>query len=335
MTRTTVRTSGRSGTSNGLRLGTAWLDASWAIAHDQEPSVCACGATVAEAQDRVFNEQYLYAAAVSKAWWWWRWYNAASSMRETQRVLPASLLIAQLQPAAERARSVRALADRFEMDVALPAEIPARADGSFSITVGERTISSSADGSLDVRLAQPNLENKTTLLPSRARAVAQEAVRRYGLDRDGSLILDCVRNSYAGGGTGTGSGQIEGPYVTETTTQFRQVINGVPVITPDAGAVRVTVDNDGRVTSVHTSVRPLERTTDRARRMHRFLHPRGAAQTEPTPGPKSRNRRRGRIMKKRCPRPLPSGQPGWAIRPNAARHANGAGIHRDRLQCCW
>ena len=35
----------------------AWLDASWRIAHDQGPTAAACGATQAEAQDRLFNER--------------------------------------------------------------------------------------------------------------------------------------------------------------------------------------------------------------------------------------------------------------------------------------
>jgi Family of unknown function (DUF6345) len=268
---------------NGNRLGTAWLDASWAIAQDQEPSVSACGATAAEAQDRVFNEQYLYAASVSKNWWWWRWYNAARSMREPQRVLPRELLIAQLQPAAVRVQSARALADRFEIDMALPAEIPVRADGSFAASAGERTISYNADGSMDVRLTQPNLNNRNAILASRARTVVEEAVRRYGLDRDGALVPDCVRISNAAGGTGAGSGQLEAPYTVETTIQFRQVINGLPVITPDAGAVRVSVDNDGRVTSIHSSVRPIERTSDRARTMTP-APPTPRAADEPTPG---------------------------------------------------
>ena len=36
----------------------------------------------------------------------------------------------------------------------------------------------------------------------------------------------------------------------ETTVQFRQVINGLPAVWPDAGDVRVTLDNDGTLVDV-------------------------------------------------------------------------------------
>jgi hypothetical protein len=48
------------------------------------------------------------------------------------------------------------------------------------------------------------------------------------------------------------------PSVTETTVQYKQVINGLPVVTPHAGSVSVTIDNDGTVTGVRSSVRQIE-----------------------------------------------------------------------------
>jgi len=53
------------------------------------------------------------------------------------------------------------------------------------------------------------------------------------------------------------------------------VINGLPVVTPDAGSVTVTIDNDGTVTGVHSSVRPVERLDDR---------PMNTAASPPEPG---------------------------------------------------
>jgi len=42
----------------GISLSSACLDASWTIAHDQAPSVVACGSNESETRDRVFNERY-------------------------------------------------------------------------------------------------------------------------------------------------------------------------------------------------------------------------------------------------------------------------------------
>src|SRR5262245_23648876 len=95
--------------------------------------------------------------------------------------------------------------------------------------------------------------------------IAREAVGRYGLDREATLVFDRVQLALEGGGSNQGSGQRDGPFVTGTTVQFRQMINGLPVVTPGAGSVRISVDNDGTVTELHTSTRPIERMIDRPR----------------------------------------------------------------------
>jgi hypothetical protein len=56
---------------------------------------------------------------------------------------------------------------------------------------------------------------------------------------------------------------VEATRVVNTTVQYRQLINGLPVISPDAGTVRVSVDNDGTVNQVHSSIRTVEQLTDR------------------------------------------------------------------------
>ena len=84
---------------NSKPLSTAWLDASWRIAHDMAPSVAACGATRDEAVNRLNTERYLSPDPASGAWWAWRWYNVASVAREPNLALPQEPLVAKLQPA--------------------------------------------------------------------------------------------------------------------------------------------------------------------------------------------------------------------------------------------
>jgi Family of unknown function (DUF6345) len=246
-------------------LGTAWLNASWRIAHDQSPSVVACGATAEEAQNRVFNERYLSWDRVSNNWYWWRWYNASREAREPQLALPQHLMAGRLQPVASARPSARSLAERFDLDLEIPAEVSNTRDGNYCVAAGDKSIAYGSDGSIDVRLANPNRANRTPLAVQRAKVLAQEAVWRYGLDQEVPVVFDRLVLISEGGGTVQGSGQLEGPYTTGTIVQFRQLVNGVPVITPSAGTVRISIDNDGTVTDVHTSVRAIDQLSNRPR----------------------------------------------------------------------
>jgi hypothetical protein len=249
--------------NKGKSFSTAWLDASWRIAHDQAPSVVACGATAEEAKNRLFNERYFYSGRVSSNYYWWRWYYASSAAREPQLVPPQNLMFARLQSVVVARQSATALAERFQMDLEIPSEVATAREGSYRIDSGDKRLSYGSDGSIEVRLAKPNLGNRTPLATQQATALAQEAVWRYGLDQEVPVVFDRVLLSFEGGGTADGSGQIEGPYTTGTIVQFRQVINGVPVITPGAGTVRISIDNDGTVTDVHSSVRNIEQLSTR------------------------------------------------------------------------
>lgn len=267
----------------GKSLSTSWLDASWRIATDQSPSVVAVGANQTEAQNRLYNERYLSWDAVSTSWWSWRWYYAARgarASREPSRALPRDLLIAQLRPPEVDEATVRNVVDQLGVDVPLPDEVRATRDGVFAVGDGEARVAFAGDGSFDARMAAPNLSNLDELPVSEARSVAQEAVRGYGLGRDTELVFDRVRRAATASGTNEGSGQIEGPFTTETTVEYRQVINGLPVISPSAGVVRVAVDNDGTVTSVHNSLREIDQLVDR---------PRNTAASPPEPGATSQD----------------------------------------------
>ena len=247
----------------GKSLSTAWLDASWRIAHDQAPSAVACGATVAEAQNRLFNERMFDWNHVSHNYWWWRWYYASSSVNASARQrnlkLPKSNLAARLRTPSVDARSVSNLVDRIGLDLRIGRSLAPQSNGSFMLNDGEAQLSVSRDGSFDARFAQPHRENRTTIAVERAVAAATDYVRELKLDQDVEVVFDRVRLAAEGGGSAKSVDAAEGPFVTETTVQFKQIINGLPVITPGAGEVHVSIDNDGRITSVHSSVRGVER----------------------------------------------------------------------------
>jgi hypothetical protein len=262
-------------------FSSAWLNASWRIAHDQAPSVCAFGANANEAQDRVFNERNYFCTPVSNAWCWWRWYNVASAAREANRSLPRALLHAQLRPVSAAMLSPQAIIDRFGLDIQAPAMAGAPGNGSFAIQEGARSIAQDATGAIRVVLARPNLDNTTAIPLGQARRTAEDAVRRFALNTGTSLVFDRTILASAAGGTNEGSGQLQASRLTETILQFRQVINGIPVVSPSAGVVRVGIDNDGRLTEIQSSIRQVEDLTGKARST--APHPPEPSMTEEAP----------------------------------------------------
>lgn len=263
--------------NKGKSFSTAWMDASWRISHGQVPSVVACGATQAEATDRVNNERLFNWGHVSSNWWQWRWYYASSlapanfRTRERNTAVPSEMLGARLRPIEVNARTLRSSVDRFGLRIPVAREVMVSPSGAFKISDGDSHLAFGADGSVEAQLERHNYANREQIPLSQAAAIAQDAIGLYGLARDAQLVFDKVQYSAEGGGSAQGSGELLAPFVTGTTVQFKQIINGLPVVTPGAGEVRVCVDNDGNVTRVASSARTVDRLT-----------PGGG---NPTPGP--------------------------------------------------
>jgi hypothetical protein len=93
---------------------------------------------------------------------------------------------------------------------------------------------------------------------NKVKGIAENSTGRFGFDQNHELTFDSIRLSYEAGGSVEAkdrNGAIEGPYVTETTMQFKQLINDLPVRTPRVGHVAVSVDNDGIITRLDCSTR--------------------------------------------------------------------------------
>jgi len=63
-------------------------------------------------------------------------------------------------------------------------------------------------------------------------------------------------------GAPTAGGESDEAHVLETTVQFRQLINGAPVVTQAAGDVRITLDNDGRLTRIENTTRKVDQLSN-------------------------------------------------------------------------
>jgi hypothetical protein len=250
----------------GKSLSTAWLDASWYhISTHQAPSAVACGASAAEAQNRLFNERMFDWNHVSTAWWWWRWYYAASyargiaAARKPNLQLPRQLLAARLIPTPINVESIRGLVDRLNLELRVSPGLTPLPSGSFLLRGGDAQLGISPDGTFDAQFARANLDNRTQISAQRAISLATDFIGQLELDPNVEVVFDQVRFGAEGGVTSRGSGTVEGPFITETTVQFKQVINGLAVVAPGAGEVHVSIDNDGKITGLHSSVRGVDR----------------------------------------------------------------------------
>lgn len=261
----------------GKPLGTAWLDASWYhISTHQAPSVVACGNTAAEAQNRLYTERMFSWAHVIPNYWAWRWYYAANvarelgaPAREPNLIAPQQLLTARLTPGTANVQSIRGIVDRLGLELRVPSGVAPQRDGGFLLSEGDARLGISANGSFDATIAPPNRNNRTQIPVDHAVSIASEIVAQLDIESDAEVVFDQVRLTGEGAGSDRGSGSRDS-FIAETTVQFRQVIDGVPVIAPGAGELHVTLDNDGKITAIHSSLRGVDR-----------LHPSSPASDDP------------------------------------------------------
>ena len=239
-------------------LSTAFLDASWRISTGQEPAAVACGATQSEASSRVFNERFFYTGRASTSWWWWRWYDAA---RGRQRNLdrPERTTSARLASPLDSVQELGQQADRFGFRLPEGADERELLRGA-ALEVDGRIMAIGPDGSREFVLAE-TAETSRQLPAEEAVQAATRAVEEFGLAQDVDLVFDHTRfDRHAGA---SADEQVD-ESVRETTVVFAQVIDGLPVVTPDSGHVHVRVDNDGTITGVVDGTRQVLDVRDQA-----------------------------------------------------------------------
>jgi hypothetical protein len=241
----------------------AWLDASWGISQAQEPSVVAVGANGQETLARLENERTLEWAHVARDWYQWWWYDMARAAADREGVaprrleLPDELLVAELRPPARSLEEVGDLASRHGVELPEPA---IRAGLLVSEADGQ-SLAVSSDGRYEVGIEPPNASNREGLSIDDAKRRATEVVSEHALDQGIDLEFDRVRHTMSAGGSTAGDESDEA-HVLETTVQFRQLINAVPVVTQAAGDVRITLDNDGRLTRIENTTRKVDQLSD-------------------------------------------------------------------------
>jgi hypothetical protein len=261
--------------NRGKSFSTAFLDASWRISTSQEPSVAAFGASQAEASSRVFNERNFSGDRADGSWMWWRWYDASRARNRNLRI-PTGARSAKLAPAS--GRDLASWAERF--DVAVPRDVRDH-DLRRGVSLGGDTgahIAVGPDGTREVRLAE-TADIHGQISADQAVKVAQRAIEQYRLAENVDLILDHVRYDRNAGASA--DERVE-ETIREITVSFVQVVDGIPVVSPDGGRVQIRVDNNRAVTGITDSTREVREMRD-----HQAAPPRPDSRKPRTPEPGS------------------------------------------------
>ncbi|MDR6196043.1 DUF6345 domain-containing protein [Siphonobacter sp. SORGH_AS_0500] len=254
----------------GQTFRNAWINASWAIAHNQIATVATSGSNQQEALQRLNTERLFQWSAVARNWWAWSWTGGFTQpfpmMAELQK--PTQLEVLLLGARQFDEKRVAALASELGFSRKEVENMGFLKDGSLAVLNGKGRLLVDEEGRFQATLATANLGNTRAIAKDRAITIAQKWIKDLNFEREGiTLKFDSLRPTMMQAGTREGSGRLEEPFVSDTTVVFRQTANGLDSVNANHGLVMVTVDNDGTVTHLHNSTRVVEGTSSVPRLM--------------------------------------------------------------------
>lgn len=272
----------------GKSFSQAWLDGAWDIAHDQSPVVSACGTSREAALAALFGERRFLPDRAPGEWWAWRWHAPEALFQREPALVepPAEFAAARLVPVAEDHLLTAEVLARLGLE---PGQLLADARGIRSVRRGPVCFQRLPDGRIRLELA-PEAPGERGRPPLQRRALvgrARTALRRHGFMPAGiELVFDRV--SLAMSATARLHQLLDPPEerLDEIIVQFRQAIEGVPVLTPDAGTLRLAMRSDGTVLRIESTLRRVARQMPaRAYRGGQPADPLPPALDKPAPDP--------------------------------------------------
>jgi hypothetical protein len=253
---------------SGQPFSTAWLNASWAISHNQIATVCAMGATREQAQNFLFNERYFYQNSVPANWYSWRWGNFENPVLGTRTLdsqkIPKNPVLLHFGKPVFSGDRILKLGDMLELSKKELAGIGMERNGSIVANGKDKQLTVDSEGRLTAILGAANYKNTTQLDSKKIFSMAEKELADLNFkDKGIELCYDSLRIDKVQSCTTKGSGTIEEPYITETTVIFRQAHNGIKGINNNHGLVMMTYDNDGTLTKIHNSTREIESVSNK------------------------------------------------------------------------
>ncbi|MTH63816.1 DUF6345 domain-containing protein [Paracoccus shanxieyensis] len=244
--------------ARGKGFAQAWLDGAADVAQDQVAVACAMGGTRDEAQARLFGESRFRPAPSGRDWWMWRWRQPLTQYHRDP--------VTQVSRGAARVRLVAPDQDLHLIGAVLAA-----------LDLDPDSLPPPPAPHLPQKLSLPGLRvlrcpRGTVMVDygrgsrgGRGRVAVQKrallgrawsALRRHGFLRAGyDLCFDGIALSLSAGRCLRPDGESLPETCDDIIVQFRQVIDGIPVITPDLGRVRVTLRPDGSLLRIEADLR--------------------------------------------------------------------------------
>ena len=224
----------------GDSFSQAWQDSLLDVSSGHQPASTAVGSSAADAQTRLFNERFFTNATAPRDWYWWRWVGNAPAAARAQIVqkFPTNVKFTRVAPRLVTRAGVLATMKRlgFAVRVALP-DSPL---DWLRVIAGEMRFAILPTGAM-VEFA-PATPVRSRLTEAEIIAAAEAA-----LGGTAGLNLTAIMPAqHAGAPAGGGPGAGE-PETFEHIVVYRQVVGGLPILSPGVGEVRVTVAASRRV----------------------------------------------------------------------------------------
>lgn len=243
----------------GRSFKDAFLSASWRIDHRQSPSVCAMGANKAEALARLAKEKAFYQSRVSSHYWAWEWLTPSNkSSRESMALLkePHNKNTLILAPEMIDDTMLSIIGNKAGLTQRTAASINIDAYGTRIIGTKALRVSLNRAGHVSLELGKANYQNEKQIGESKAHKIAKDFISELGLAKGIKLEQATTYHVVQGGGN-TKTEELCEPKVVETLIQFRQEHDSLKSVNSEHGLIAVSVDNDGKITKVFSSLKPI------------------------------------------------------------------------------
>ena len=225
--------------NSGVSFSQAWEDSLLDAGSGQQPASTAVGSSAADAQSRLFNERFFTNATASRAWYWWRWVGNAPAAAQARIVpqVPAKVKFARVAPRTASRATVLAAMQRLGFDP--PATLPDAPLEGLRVTSGAGRFAVIPGGAAVERV--PATPARSHLTEAQVLEAARAAIGGAS-----GLGLVAVLPAQHAGGRDDGGG-IHAPETFEHIAIYRQLVAGLPILTPGAGEIRVHVAASGQV----------------------------------------------------------------------------------------
>lgn len=222
----------------GDSFSQAWQDSLLDVSSGHQPASTAVGSSAADAQTRLFNERFFTNATAPRDWYWWRWVgNAPAAQAQIAQKFPTNVKFARVAPRLVTRAGVRAAMKRLGFTV--PVAVPDGPLDWLRVIAGDMRFAVLPAGAM-VEFA-PATPVRSRLTEAQIIAAAEAA-----LGGTAGLGLSTIMPAQHAGAPADGGPGASEPETFEHIVVYRQLVGGLPILTPGVGEARVTVAASGR-----------------------------------------------------------------------------------------